>query len=102
VKAGLRVPIRIVALDRETRDALPAEYTLYRPFSANNFASIMAFRFKILREILDGQGAIVHSDCDAVWLGNPLPLIDQCQSDMVLSQGTVWPPDVHAKHGLVL
>ena len=101
-KANVQAPFRIVALDRETRDALPAEYTLYQPFNADGFASIMAFRFKILREILDGQGAIVHSDCDAVWLGNPLHLIDRCQNDMVFSQGTVWPPDVHAKHGLVL
>lgn len=49
-----------------------------------------------------GRGRIVHSDCDAVWLGNPLPLIDRCQRDMVFSQGTVWPPDVHAKYGFVL
>jgi hypothetical protein len=34
--------------------------------------------------------------------GNPLPLIDSCHSDMVFSQGTVWPPDIHAKRGIVL
>jgi hypothetical protein len=101
-KANVQAPIRIVALDRETRDALPAEHTLYQPFKAGSFASLNAFRFKILREMLEEENAIIHSDCDAVWLGNPLPLIDQCQSDMVFSQGTVWPPDVHAKHGIVL
>lgn len=56
-KANVQAPIRNVALDRETRDALPTEHTLYQPFNADGFASIMAFRCKILREILDGQGA---------------------------------------------
>lgn len=102
MKTNVQAPIRIVALDRETRDALPAEYTLYQPCSAEGFASVMAFRFKILREMLEEANSIIHSDCDAVWIGNPLPLIDRCQSDMVFSQGTVWPPDIHAKRGIVL
>jgi hypothetical protein len=55
-----------------------------------------------LREILEEASAIIHSDSDAVWLRNPLPLLNRCQSDMVFSQGTAWPPDVHAKYGIVL
>lgn len=101
-EVSIHVPFRIVALDRETRDALLAEYTLYQSFNADDFTSVMAFRIKILRELLDGADLIIHSDCDAVWLGNPLPLIDRYKSDMVFSQAGVWPPDTYARHCFVL
>jgi len=73
MKANVQAPIRIVALDRETRDALPAEHILYQPFNADGFASVMAFRFRMLREMLEGANSIIHSDCDAVWLGQSPP-----------------------------
>ncbi|MFU8884987.1 MAG: putative nucleotide-diphospho-sugar transferase [Cyanobacteriota bacterium] len=102
MKVRVKATIRIIALDQESRDEFPPEHTQYHPFSLDNLSSFWAFRIKILREILEEASAIIHSDSDAVWLKNPLPLIDKCKSDMVFSQGTVWPPDVHVRHGIVL
>lgn len=100
--AGVSAPVRIVALDAATRDALPAEYVIYKPFSASDLANLWAFRVRVLRTLLTETPALIHSDVDAVWMRDPLPMIADCTTDMVFSQGTVWPPDVHTQHGFVL
>lgn len=100
--AGVAAPVRIVALDDATRKAFPSEKVLYRPCDASGFADIMAFRITVLRELLANSSGLIHSDADAVWLRDPLPMINRCGGDMVFSQGTVWPPDVHSRTGIVL
>jgi hypothetical protein len=45
----------------------------------------------------------IHSDADAVWLRNPLDrFFADRDADLIVSQGTAWPHDVHARWGLVL
>jgi hypothetical protein len=61
-------------------------------------------RIQVFTSLLREGEEIIHSDSDAVWLRNPL----QCGSavgrseDLLFSQGTVWPPDVHDAWGFVL
>lgn len=100
--AGISAPIRIVALDAATRDAFAAERVLYRPCDVENRANLWKFRTRVLRELLSEAPGLIHSDADAVWMRNPLPMIADCDTDIVFSQGTVWPLDVHAKHGIVM
>lgn len=94
--------IQIVALDAATRDAFAAEFILYRPRTSTELTALWQFRIEIMREILATGESIIHSDADAIWVQNPLPMIQAMAADMVFSQGTVWPPDVHARHGIVL
>jgi hypothetical protein len=100
--AGVSAPIRIVALDAATRDAFPAARVLFRPCKAAGLGDLWTFRIRVLRELLEESSGLVHSDADAVWMRDPLPMIADCATEMVFSQGTIWPPDVHAKHGIVL
>ncbi len=100
--AGVAAPVRIIALDDATRNAFPSDQVLYRPCDASEFADIMAFRITVLRELLAESSGLIHSDADAVWLRDPLPMINGCAGDMVFSQGTIWPPDVHSQTGIVL
>lgn len=99
---GVSAPVRIVALDAATRDAFPVERILYRPCDAADLGNLWAFRVRVLRELLADAPGLIHSDADAVWMRDPLSMISNCSTDMVFSQGTVWPPDVHARHGIVL
>jgi len=53
-------------------------------------------RVDVIKEILDLGFDLIHSDADAVWLQDPLEeYIYNKPQDMIFSQGTVWPPDVH-------
>ena len=57
----------------------------------------------ILKNILDIGYTFIHSDADAVWLKNPLnAYFYKLPSDIIFTQGTIWPQDVHKKWGFVL
>lgn len=98
----IKAPIRIVALDAATRDAFPADIVLYRPCNPRSLAALWQHRIHVLNEILAESHSIIHSDADAIWLQNPLPILEDCGTEMIFSQGTIWPPDVHERQGLVL
>jgi hypothetical protein len=53
--------------------------------------------------LVDGE-EFIHSDTDAIWIRNPLKEGSACglRDHLVFSQGTWWPPDVHARQGFVL
>jgi hypothetical protein len=45
----------------------------------------------------------VHSDADAIWLRDPsADYFSEPDTELVISQGTVWPRDVHQRFGFVL
>ncbi len=94
--------IRIVSLDEATRNAFPPSVILHRPVESGGLAGLWIHRTAVLRELLDQGHGVVHSDADAVWVRNPLPMMEECGAEMVFSQGTVWPPDVHARRGIVV
>ncbi|MBI1260743.1 MAG: hypothetical protein GC184_03370 [Rhizobiales bacterium] len=99
---GIAARIRIVALDTATRDAFPSELVLYRPCDPRRRALLWQHRIRVLNEMLAEGLSLIHSDVDAVWLRDPLPALAACRTDMVFSQGTIWPPDVHQRQGIVL
>jgi hypothetical protein len=61
-------------------------------------------RIQVFSDLLRAGEEFIHSDIDAIWLRNPLGegSVPGCTEDLVFSQGTVWPPDVHARWGFVL
>jgi hypothetical protein len=45
----------------------------------------------------------VHSDVDAVWMRDPrAAYLADPETELTISQGTVWPPEVHQRFGFVL
>jgi hypothetical protein len=94
--------IRIIALDEATKNAFPEPVILYRPVESGGLAGLWVHRTAVLRELLDQGFGVIHSDADAIWVRNPLPMMEACGTEMVFSQGTVWPPDVHARRGIVV
>ena len=94
--------IRIITLDDATKTAFPASVVLHRPLESGGLAGLWIHRTNILRELLDQGFGVIHSDADAVWVRNPLPMMVAGGTEMVFSQGTVWPPDVHARRGIVV
>lgn len=99
---GLAAKIHVIALDEATRDAFPESVVLFHPLAESDFWVIMAHRTRILCMLLDQGFDIIHSDADAVWVHDPLAAIMESDTEMVFSQGTVWPRDVHAQHGVVV
>jgi nucleotide-diphospho-sugar transferase len=61
-------------------------------------------RIRIFSALLGSGEAFVHSDVDAIWVRNPLCVgaATDRHEDLLFSQGTVWPPDVHGRWGFVL
>lgn len=59
-------------------------------------------RVEYLHALVANGYSVIHSDIDAIWLKNPINYLDSLNSDILFSQGTIWPQDCYEKHGLVL
>ena len=61
-------------------------------------------RIRVFSALLAGGEEFIHSDADAIWVGNPLETgsARERDEDLVFSQGTIWPPDVFTRWGFVL
>ena len=61
-------------------------------------------RIRVFCQLLADGREFIHSDTDAMWARNPLQDGAACRlsDDLVFSQGTYWPPDVHERLGFVL
>jgi hypothetical protein len=59
-------------------------------------------RIEIFASLCAAGVDFIHSDVDAVWLRDPEPFLQELQADLIVSQGTVWPPDVHRQFGFVV
>ncbi len=94
----------VICLDQEVYDHLlqQGNPVLLRP-CINELGSLWVHRIDVIKEFLDVGFNVLHSDADAVWLKNPLgKYIYNQPDDMIFSQGTVWPPDIHEKWQFVL
>jgi len=71
---------------------------------SGDFRDLWVQRIRVFSALLAAGQDFVHSDVDAIWLKNSLRegSAAGCGDDLVFSQGTVWPPDVHDKWGFVL
>ncbi len=93
----------IYSLDQEIYDYLCKNNINTELLSLNIFESrVWAWRerVKFIHSLLNQNINVLHSDLDAVWLRNPLSLIDR-QYDIVSSTGT-FPEDVYNKVGYTL
>lgn len=61
-------------------------------------------RIRVLSALLDAGEEVIHSDTDAIWIQNPLRAGSALErhEDLIFSQGTVWPYDIHDRWGFVL
>jgi hypothetical protein len=97
--------MRVYCLDEQTRDwcvehAVDAELV---PWDGN-LGRLWQQRLAVFSELLANGIEFIHSDLDAVWLQNPLAPDSSARQpeDLVFSQGTIWPPDIHQVWGFVL
>lgn len=58
-------------------------------------------RLKCILQMLEEGFDVIHSDADAVWLRDPRAQLSAADADVMFSQGTIWPEDVHAHWGFV-
>jgi hypothetical protein len=97
--------IRVYSLDAQTTawcreqgaDAVEMSW-------AGDLRDLWVRRIQVFSGLLREGEEFIHSDTDALWLRNPLRegSVPGCTEDLVFSQGTVWPPDVHDRWGFVL
>ena len=61
-------------------------------------------RIRVFSALAAAGEEFIHSDIDAMWIRNPLQAGSARDSaeDLLFSQGTVWPPDIHDQWGFVL
>lgn len=102
-RIGLQQHVMLVTLDSGAERAFAPIHTsrLFRPIDSRNLGDLWMHRVRIVSSLLADGRDVVHSDADAVWLGNPLSELFAPGFDMVFSQGTLWPPDVHHTRGVV-
>jgi len=70
----------------------------------DNLSELWRLRITIFKYLVDKNIDFIHSDADAVWLKNPIPeYYDSFPStDLMISQGTIWPENVQRLWGFVV
>lgn len=103
-RLGLTGQVLVVTLDQASERSLAGSgiRLLHRPWRSPDLNDLWIHRVRVMAELLDSGADLVHSDADAVWLGDPLPALTAAGFDLVFTQGTVWPPRTHARRGFVL
>lgn len=103
-KIGISEFATIVTLDLASRQAFTAikVRTMHRPLPSPRLDDLWLHRTLVIAEILEDGYDVIHSDADAVWIRNPLPVIFDGNEDLVFSQGTIWPAESLEKRGFVL
>lgn len=67
-----------------------------------SLSDLWIFRLKVISRLLTIGLNVIHSDSDAFWLQNPIPELRAIPSDIISSQGTIFPPDCLEQWGFVL
>jgi|GEM_PF-3566151 len=100
-KLGLNTPTTI-ALDEPLHRFLSERGfpSVFRPCTGDR-NELWKLRTETFLELLETDQSFLHSDADAIWLGDPWPFITSAGADITLSQGTIWPPDVVSRRGFV-
>jgi len=99
----LKNNLLVVALDA-TADKAIREMGLKSHLLAwdGGLSSLWKERVRFVRQLLTQGYDVIHSDADAIWLGNPVEYCLNLNVDAAFSQGTIWPPSVHEELGVVL
>lgn len=95
----------IVALDEQTYQLVVdrGHRSVFVPFEGN-LSGLWKLRMNVFKLMLDQSIDFIHSDADAVWLRNPIPefITPYPDTDLLISQGTIWPPEAYRSWGFVL
>lgn len=93
----------VICLDQKLYDHFRKKSipVLLRPCDLN-LEKLWIHRIKVIHELLEKGYNIIHTDADAVWMKDPIPYLNNINADLVFSQGTYWPRDIHEKWGFVL
>jgi len=76
--------------------------TVFLP-GVKDAATLWKKRIDVFIEVIGAGIDVVHSDIDAVWLRDPVAeFFRDRKFDVIASQGTNWPEDVHKRWGFVL
>lgn len=97
--------IRVYGLDAATLAWCECHGIDTRPLPWSGTRSdLWQARLRVFCRLLADGEEFIHSDADAIWVRNPLVegSARDLRDDLVFSQGTYWPPDVHERLGFVL
>ena len=94
----------VIALDRELHDLLTAHGIPCVLCKFNgDLGDLWVERIRVFAALCAAGIDFIHSDVDAVWLRDPREAyFGAGEADLIASQGTVWPNDVHQRFGFVL
>jgi hypothetical protein len=97
--------VKVFCLDSKTADWCASQSVSAAQIHwSGNLSELWVQRIQVFSALLAAGEEFVHSDTDAIWIKNPLRTGSACglEEDLIFSQGTVWPPDVHDRWGFVL
>lgn len=94
----------VIALDRAlhqllTAHGIPSVLCELR----GDLGDLWVERVRVFAALCAAGIDFIHSDVDAIWLRDPRQsYFRAADADLIASQGTVWPHDVHQRFGFVL
>jgi hypothetical protein len=94
----------VIALDRDLHELLMARgIPCVLCKLDGDLGDLWVERVRVFAALCAAGIDFIHSDVDAVWLRDPRnTYFGSGDADLIASQGTVWPRDVHQRFGFVL
>lgn len=94
----------VIALDQRLADHLSEQDIPHFLVSCESgFQGFWKLRMRLVSTILAEDVGVIFSDADAVWSRDPRSdLLNDTQADLLISQGTVFPPKAFEMWGFVL
>lgn len=95
----------IGALDIETEElcikmGIPV-FSMYYDLK-NGKNTLWKKRTAVIKQFIDNDISIIHSDIDAIWIRNPLSKFFENDKDLIFSYGSYFPPQIFKKWNFVL
>jgi hypothetical protein len=102
-RAGVKTPLVVAMDDRLAGEWAPGSIASVRHAYDGSLADLWTQRLLIFEFLAEEGIDFIHSDVDAVWLGDPRPFCFADGSrDLVFSPGTTYPTEVWRHWGFVL
>lgn len=92
----------IIATDEKTYRFLVKHKVNTKLCVKNVSDTFWIYRMNVLHTFFMEKFDIIHSDLDAIWRKNIVPLLNDANIDMYFSQGTICPEEHLKKHNFVL
>jgi hypothetical protein len=94
----------VIALDRDLHGLLTAHgIPCVLSELSGDLGDLWVARIRVFAALCAAGIDFIHSDVDAIWLRDPRQAyFGDSDADLIASQGTIWPSDVHQRFGFVL